>query len=162
MSQRLPLTRDVFPRPYSLSSVPRRDITMQGVEGLGDFAFYQGVWRMQELPGCAPTGAASAMRLTYSVELSPRAWVPVKLLEGQIASTLAENLESVRDFVTKEENVARCASPHTPRHSARHTPRATEPRQHTRSTLSEHHMYHSSLHLWNTRAVSAHRYSSMV
>lgn len=144
MSQRLPLTRDVFPRPYSLSSVPRRDITMQGVEGLGDFAFYQGVWRMQELPGCAPTGAASAMRLTYSVELSPRAWVPVKLLEGQIASTLAENLESVRDFVTKEENVARCASPHTPGHSLAYS-LASTPAPHTPTTKCT--PYHSSLHL---------------
>ena len=39
------------------------------------------------------------MRLTYSVELSPRAWVPVALLEGRIASALGENLEAVRDFV---------------------------------------------------------------
>ena len=54
---------------------------MQGVPEEGDFRFYQGVWRMQELPACEPAGS-SAMRLTYSVELSPRAWVPVALLEG--------------------------------------------------------------------------------
>ena len=53
---------------------------------------------MQELPGCAPPGA-SAMRLTYSVELSPRLWVPVALLEGRIASALGENLEAIRDYV---------------------------------------------------------------
>lgn len=40
------------------------------------------------------------MRLTYSVELSPRLWVPVGLLEGRIAAALGENLEAVRDFVT--------------------------------------------------------------
>ena len=50
---------------------------------MGDFSFYQGVWRFQELPGCAPPGS-SAMRLTYSVELSPSLWVPVALLEGKI------------------------------------------------------------------------------
>ena len=94
----LPLTADVFPRPYCISSMPRRDITMQGVQDVGDFRFYQGVWRMQELPGCAPPGA-SAMRLTYSVELSPRLWVPVALLEGRIASALGENLEAIRDYV---------------------------------------------------------------
>ena len=81
--------------------MPRRDITMQGVRGVGDFRFYQGVWRLQPLPGCAPDGQ-SAMRLTYSVELSPRAWVPVGLLEGRIAAALGENLEAVRDFVVGE------------------------------------------------------------
>ena len=39
------------------------------------------------------------MRLTYSVELSPKAWVPVSLLEGQIATTLGDNLVAIRDFV---------------------------------------------------------------
>jgi len=97
----LPLTWDVFPRPYCISSLPSRDLTMQGVQGKGDFAFYQGVWRMQPLPGCAPPGS-SAMRLTYSVELRPRAWVPVALLEGKIAEALAENLEAVRDYVTRD------------------------------------------------------------
>ena len=47
------------------------------------------------------------MRLTYSVELSPRAWVPVALLEGRIASTLGQNLECVRDFVADADNLRR-------------------------------------------------------
>ena len=50
------------------------------------------------MPGCAPPGS-SAMRLTYSVELSPRLWVPVALLEGNIAKALGENLEAIRDYV---------------------------------------------------------------
>ena len=97
-SEKRALEWDVFPRPYCISELPHRDITMQGVRGTGDFRFYQGVWRMQPLPGCAPPGF-SAMRLTYSVELSPRAWVPVALLEGRIAAALGENLEAVRDYV---------------------------------------------------------------
>jgi len=98
-SSELPLTKDIFPRPYCISSLPHRDITMQGVQEIrSDFRFYQGVWRMQRLPGCAPPGS-SAMRLTYSVELSPSVWVPVVLLEGRIASALAENLEAIRDYV---------------------------------------------------------------
>lgn len=105
----LPLQRGVFPRPYSLSSIEHADITMQGVQGEGDFSFYQGVWRCQPLPGCAPPGS-SAMRLTYSVELSPRAWVPVALLEGRIAITLGENLESIRSFVEAPENFKRYAT----------------------------------------------------
>ena len=94
----LPLQWDVFPRPYCISSLPHRDITMQGDPTVGDFRHYQGVWRMQPLPGCAPSGS-TAMRLTYSVELSPRAWVPVALLEGRIAAALGENLEAIRDHV---------------------------------------------------------------
>jgi len=101
----LPLTWDVFPRPYVLSSLPHRDVTMQGVKDIGDFKHYQGVWRLQALPGCAPPGS-SAMRLTYSVELSPRAWVPVALLEGRIAAALGENLEAVRDFVANSPGCA--------------------------------------------------------
>lgn len=88
-----------------ISALPHRDITMQGVEGLGDFSFYQGVWRMQPLPGCAQPGF-SAMRLTYSVELSPRLWVPVALLEGNIAKALGENLEAIRDFVSAKAEAA--------------------------------------------------------
>ena len=102
----LPLTRDVFPRPYCISSLPHRDVTMADVAGAeGDFRHYQGVWRMQPLPGCAPPGA-DAMRLTYSVELSPRAWVPVALLEGRIASALGENLEAIRDYVVSRQSEA--------------------------------------------------------
>ena len=81
---------------------------MQGVRELGDFRFYQGVWRIQRLPACAPPGC-SAMRLTYSVELSPRAWVPVALLEGQIATTLGDNLVAIRDFVNREGTIERYA-----------------------------------------------------
>lgn len=61
---------------------------------------------MQQLPNCAPRGQ-SAMRLTYSVELSPKLWVPVGLLEGQIAKTLAENLVSVREHVMRPDIIAR-------------------------------------------------------
>ena len=93
---------DIFPRPYCISSLPHRDITMQGDPKVGDFRHYQGVWRLQELPGCAPEGS-SAMRLTYSVELSPRAWVPVALLEGRIAEALGDNLEAIRNYVARQE-----------------------------------------------------------
>lgn len=79
---------------------------MQGIPGKGDFRFYQGVWRIQELPECAPPGS-SAMRLTYSVELSPKAWVPVALLEGQIATTLGDNLVAIRDFVNTPKALSR-------------------------------------------------------
>jgi hypothetical protein len=62
------LERYRFPRPFAISKLPTRDITMQSVEtDDGEFRMYQGVWRLQPLPGCVPEGQ-DAMRLTYAVE----------------------------------------------------------------------------------------------
>jgi len=97
----LPLKRYHFPRPFAVCRLPHKDISMQSVvKDSGDFRMYQGVWRMQPLPGCAPSGE-NAMRLTYAVELSPRAILPVGLIENRIAMDLCTNLKSIRDFVQK-------------------------------------------------------------
>lgn len=99
------LERYRFPRPFAISQLPTRDITMQSVEDDdGEFRLYQGVWRMQPLPGCAPEGG-SAMRLTYAVEISPRPYLPVAVVEGRISRDLCDNLSAIREYVTKEENV---------------------------------------------------------
>ena len=94
------LTRYRFPRPFAVSRLPSRDISMQSIEGDdGEFRLYQGVWRMQPLPGCAPEGQ-EAMRLTYAVEVSPRAYLPVSLVEGRIAKDMCTNLMAIREYVT--------------------------------------------------------------
>jgi len=91
------LMRYAFPRPFALSSLPHKDISMQSVmDDDGEFRMYQGVWRMQPLPGCSPEGN-SAMRLTYAVEVSPRPYLPVALVEGRIAQDLCANLKAIRD-----------------------------------------------------------------
>jgi hypothetical protein len=96
------LVRDHFPRPFAISKLPTKDISMQSVENDdGEFRLYQGVWRMQPLPGCAPEDGA-AMRLTYAVEISPRPYLPVALVEGRISKDLCNNLLCIRDFVTKK------------------------------------------------------------
>lgn len=93
------LKRYKFPRPFALSKLPSRDITMQSIEGdNGEFRMYQGVWRMQPLPGCSPPGQ-DAMRLTYAVEVSPRAYLPVQLVERRIVTDLCANLVAIRDFL---------------------------------------------------------------
>eukprot|EP00468_Gymnochlora_sp_CCMP2014_P006346 CAMPEP_0167749066 /NCGR_PEP_ID=MMETSP0110_2-20121227/5192_1 /TAXON_ID=629695 /ORGANISM="Gymnochlora sp., Strain CCMP2014" /LENGTH=280 /DNA_ID=CAMNT_0007634161 /DNA_START=303 /DNA_END=1145 /DNA_ORIENTATION=+ len=97
IGQKLPLERGVFPRPYALTSLPHRDITMQNVKGTpGDFEHYQGVWRVQSLPGCAPQGAEAA-RLTYAVEIKPKGLLPVSLIEKRIAADLKINLMAIRE-----------------------------------------------------------------
>lgn len=96
-----PLTRYKFPRPFALSTLPTRDISMQSIErDDGEFRMYQGVWRMQPLPGCAPSGK-DAMRLTYAVEVSPRAYLPVQLIEKRIVSDLCTNLVAIRDYLAR-------------------------------------------------------------
>ena len=98
---RTPLTRYKFPRPFALSTLPTRDISMQSIErDDGEFRMYQGVWRMQPLPGCAPPGK-DAMRLTYAVEVSPRAYLPVQLIEKRIVSDLCTNLVAIRDYLAR-------------------------------------------------------------
>lgn len=94
-SKKLPLRRGVFPRPYAYTSLPHRDITMQNVEGEGDFDHFQSIWRVQNLPGCAPEGAHAA-RLTYAVELRPKGFLPVRLIEGRIATDLIGNLDAIK------------------------------------------------------------------
>lgn len=99
-SRKLPLKRYRFPRPFSLTSLPYKCISMQSVQDDdGEFRMYQGVWRMQPLVGCSPPGE-SAMRLTYAVEISPRPYLPVALVEGRITMDLCKNLESIRDYVS--------------------------------------------------------------
>jgi hypothetical protein len=57
---------------------------------------------MQPLVGCAPPGE-SAMRLTYAVEVSPRPYLPVALVEGRIAQDLCANLKAIRKMFSDEE-----------------------------------------------------------
>eukprot|EP00466_Bigelowiella_natans_P005884 jgi/Bigna1/140803/aug1.58_g15511 len=96
MGEKLPLERGVFPRPYAITQLPHRDITMQNVPGApGDFDHYQGIWRVQQLPDCAPDGQAAA-RLTYAVEIKPKGMLPVRLIEKRVASDLKVNLKAIR------------------------------------------------------------------
>jgi len=100
---RMPLQRYKFPRPFCISELPTKDISMQSiVDDDGEFRLYQGVWRMQPLVGCSPPGK-NAMRLTYAVEISPRPYLPVRLVEGRIVKDLCSNLEAIRAAVTNKQ-----------------------------------------------------------
>ena len=45
------------------------------------------------------------MSLTYAVEISPRPYLPVALVEGRISRNLCDNLTDVRNCVTSDEFV---------------------------------------------------------
>ena len=104
------LVRDRFPAPFTVAERPYRDITMQSVAGgKGDFTLYQGLWRIQDNPGCAPAGGR-ATRLSYAVEIQPRPWLPVALVESRIAADLVTNLDAVNAAATKREAAERAAA----------------------------------------------------
>jgi hypothetical protein len=107
-SRKRELMRYVFPRPFALTSLLHKEISMQSVvDNDGEFQMYQGVWRMTPLPGCSPPGSVnSAMRLTYAVEVSPRPYLPVALVEGRIAQDLCSNLKAIRDVFALRAAVA--------------------------------------------------------
>jgi len=102
--------RFVFPRPFAVSNLPTRDISMQSVvNDDGEFRLYQGVWRMQPLVGCCPPDT-QAMRLTYAVEISPRRYLPVRLVEGRIVQDLCANLEAIRTAVSSTSSTTPSSS----------------------------------------------------
>ena len=57
---------------------------------------------MQSLPNFTPHGGRVS-RLTYAVEIKPKGFLPVNLIEGRIATDLKANLAAIRDYV---ENIA--------------------------------------------------------
>lgn len=91
-----PLKRGTYPRPWAAAkTLPIRDIAMQSAAGEpGDFTLYQGLWRMQPVPDCAAEGQ-NATRLTFTVEIQPRPWLPVSLVESRITQDLIKNVEAV-------------------------------------------------------------------
>jgi len=98
-----PLVRGVFPQPPEEMTAgrqgPVREITMQNVAGAkGDFRHYQGLWRLESAPP-SPSRHGPITRLSYASEVAPHWFLPVAPVEGQIASALGENLDSIRDFV---------------------------------------------------------------
>ncbi|KAJ1461906.1 hypothetical protein M885DRAFT_241302 [Pelagophyceae sp. CCMP2097] len=103
----LPLKRGMFPRPWSTrASETTHDITMVSVAGEpGDFTLYQGLWRMEAVP---LPGHAAATRLTFSVEIQPRPWLPVALVESRIADDLVKNLAAVAAEAKRRSDAENC------------------------------------------------------
>jgi hypothetical protein len=79
---------DDIPEAAGLPGAPCQDITFVLVEG--DFQCFKGLWRIQ--PG---TAGAGSTRLSYSVKVSPMAWLPVGLITGRIEREISANLKAV-------------------------------------------------------------------
>uniref|UniRef100_A0A0D9VAU8 Coenzyme Q-binding protein COQ10 START domain-containing protein n=1 Tax=Leersia perrieri TaxID=77586 RepID=A0A0D9VAU8_9ORYZ len=74
----------------------RRDIAFNMIDG--DFKVFQGKWSVQEVDGGEiSAGQEFQTTLSYVVELEPKLWVPVRLLEGRICNEIKTNLVCIRE-----------------------------------------------------------------
>ncbi|KAL6613729.1 hypothetical protein ACP70R_035999 [Stipagrostis hirtigluma subsp. patula] len=80
----------------------RREIDFKMIDG--DFKFFEGKWSVEEVDGVITEGGENSedqglqtTLLSYLVELEPKLWVPVRLLEGRICSEIKNNLVSIRE-----------------------------------------------------------------
>ncbi|CAL4959241.1 unnamed protein product [Urochloa decumbens] len=71
----------------------RREIAFNMIDG--DFKLFQGKWSLLQLQEEEDHQQATTL-LSYLVELEPKLWVPVRLLEGRICTEIKNNLVSIR------------------------------------------------------------------
>ncbi|CAO1947392.1 unnamed protein product [Urochloa humidicola] len=80
---------DMESLPAEGARARRREIAFNMIDG--DFKLFQGKWSLLQAQEEATTTL-----LSYVVELEPKLWVPVSLLEGRICSEIKNNLVSIR------------------------------------------------------------------
>ncbi|KAG8079172.1 hypothetical protein GUJ93_ZPchr0007g3272 [Zizania palustris] len=75
----------------------RREIAFNMIDG--DFKVFEGKWSVQEEVDGGGFSADQKFQttLSYVVELEPKLWVPVRLLEGRICNEIKSNLVSIRE-----------------------------------------------------------------
>ncbi|KAJ4825584.1 hypothetical protein Tsubulata_006521 [Turnera subulata] len=89
----------------SLASVKKRDIEFKMTEG--DFQFFEGKWSIEQ--SCKPisedsnlsVGEGCETTLSYLVDVKPKLWLPVHLVEGRICNEIKTNLSCIRDEAQK-------------------------------------------------------------
>ncbi|KAF7026454.1 hypothetical protein CFC21_038564 [Triticum aestivum] len=90
------------------SRARRREIDFNMVDG--DFKVFQGKWSVQEVDDATEGGEISSGQefqttLSYVVELEPKLWVPVRLLEGRICKEIKTNLICIREEAEKVQRL---------------------------------------------------------
>ncbi|XP_020268166.1 uncharacterized protein LOC109843628 [Asparagus officinalis] len=81
-----------------LPSGRRREIDFKMVEG--DFQTFEGRWSIEQIDSSmCKEGARQEFQTTisYVVELEPKLWLPVRLLEGRLCKEVKNNLVCVRE-----------------------------------------------------------------
>ncbi|GMJ00995.1 hypothetical protein like AT4G01650 [Hibiscus trionum] len=83
-----------------LPSGRKREIQFKMVEG--DFVVFEGTWLIEQFEGkCkgeeAFLGEEFQTTLSYSVDLKPKMWLPVQLVESRLSIEIKTNLLSIRE-----------------------------------------------------------------
>lgn len=78
----------------------RRDIEFRMIEG--DFQTFEGKWCIEEIDEAHEDGELLPEQeyrttLSYVVEVEPKLWLPVRLLEGRLCKEVKVNLLCIRD-----------------------------------------------------------------
>lgn len=84
----------------------RRDIDFNTIEG--DFQIFKGTWRIEQVGGPSTfttrtVGGRKEHRtfLYYILDVQPKIWLPVALVEGRLTSEVKTNLVCIRDKAQK-------------------------------------------------------------
>ncbi|KAK6151422.1 hypothetical protein DH2020_014057 [Rehmannia glutinosa] len=81
----------------------KRDIEFKMVEG--DFQLFEGKWSVEQevkwnagdLPSDSVVGQEFQTTLMYIVNVKPKMWLPVRLVEGRLCKEIRTNLSCIRD-----------------------------------------------------------------
>lgn len=88
-----------------LPSGQKRDIEFKMIEG--DFQVFEGKWSIEQLnigayEDSSPTnGQEFQTTLSYMVDVKPKLWLPVRLVEGRLCNEITMNLLCIREQALK-------------------------------------------------------------
>lgn len=88
-----------------LPSGQKRDIEFKMIEG--DFQVFEGKWSIEQLnigayEDSSPTnGQEFQTTLSYIVDIKPKLWLPVRLVEGRLCNEITMNLLCIREQALK-------------------------------------------------------------
>nr|GEZ35178.1 START-like domain-containing protein [Tanacetum cinerariifolium] len=78
----------------------RRDIDFKMIEG--DFDLFEGTWSIeQSTDGTLEQSQRYRTTLSYTVDVVPKIWLPVQLVEGRLFKEIKMNLFSIREVAQK-------------------------------------------------------------
>lgn len=93
--------RELETLPFS----QKRDIEFKMIEG--DFQLFEGNWCIEQTNGGRDEDSESFIgrkfdtTLSYLVDVKPKLWLPVQLVEGRLCEEIKRNLESIREVAQR-------------------------------------------------------------
>ncbi|KAF6163471.1 hypothetical protein GIB67_029320 [Kingdonia uniflora] len=88
--------KDLEQLPYGR----KRDIKFDMVEG--DFQTFQGKWSIEQVEKTDTESSVEQIfqtTLSYIVDVKPKLWLPVRLVEGRLSSEIKSNLIAIRNEI---------------------------------------------------------------